>query len=102
MAVAVGIICAGLPGAKPGPVLCRRGARDYTRARLDQSFAKSKSREDQMKHLLTTALVAAAFALSQAAAAQDRYPPLKLDQLSPEQKAYVESLAKPPRNNTTA
>ena len=55
-----------------------------------------------MKHLLTTALVAAAFALPLAAAAQDRYPPLKLDQLSPEQKAYVESLQKPPRNNTTA
>ena len=55
-----------------------------------------------MKHLLTTALVAVAFALPLAAAAQDRYPPLKLDQLSPEQKAYVESLQKPPRNNTTA
>ena len=54
-----------------------------------------------MKHLFTTALVAA-FALPLAAAAQDRYPPLKLDQLSPEQKAYVESLQKPPRNNTTA
>ena len=55
-----------------------------------------------MKHLMTTALVAAAFALPLTAAAQDRYPPLKLDQLSPEQKAYVESLQKPPRNNTTA
>ena len=55
-----------------------------------------------MKHLYTTTLVAASFALPLAAAAQDRYPPLKFDQLSPEQKAYVESLAKPPRNNTTA
>ena len=55
-----------------------------------------------MKHPLTTALAALAFALPQAAAAQDRYPPLRLDQLSPQQKAYIESLAKPPRNNTTA
>jgi 4-carboxymuconolactone decarboxylase len=54
-----------------------------------------------MKHLFTTALVAA-FALPFAAAAQDRYPTLKPDQLSAEQKAYVENLAKPPRNNTTA
>jgi 4-carboxymuconolactone decarboxylase len=55
-----------------------------------------------MKHLLTTALVAAAFVLPQAAAAQDRYPELRMDQLNPAQKAYVESLQKPPRNNTTA
>src|SRR5262249_1610625 len=55
-----------------------------------------------MKHLFATALVTATFALPLAAAAQDRYPPLKLEQLSPEQKAYVESLSKPPRNNTTA
>jgi len=54
-----------------------------------------------MKHVFTTALVAA-FALPFAAAAQERYPTLKLDQLSAEQKAYVENLAKPPRNNTTA
>ena len=55
-----------------------------------------------MKHLFATALAAAAFALSLAAAAQERYPALNPDQLSPEQKAYVENLQKPPRNNTTA
>jgi 4-carboxymuconolactone decarboxylase len=55
-----------------------------------------------MRHLLTTALVVAAFALPQAAAAQERYPELKMDQLTPAQKAYVENLQKPPRNNTTA
>jgi 4-carboxymuconolactone decarboxylase len=54
-----------------------------------------------MKYALATAF-AFAFALSQTAAAQDRYPPLSPSQLSPEQKAYVESLQKPPRNNTTA
>ena len=47
------------------------------------------------------AAIALAFALPQAAA-QDRYPPLSPNQLSPQQKAYIESLAKPPRNNTTA
>jgi 4-carboxymuconolactone decarboxylase len=55
-----------------------------------------------MKPLITTALVASAFALPLAAAAQERYPALTPDQLSPEQKAYVENLQKPPRNNTTA
>jgi 4-carboxymuconolactone decarboxylase len=55
-----------------------------------------------MRHLFTTALVTAAFALPFAAAAQERYPELKAEQLSPEQKAYVESLQKPPRSNTTA
>ena len=55
-----------------------------------------------MKHLLTTALVTAALALPFTAAAQERYPELKMEQLNPAQKAYVESLQKPPRNNTTA
>ena len=55
-----------------------------------------------MKHLLTTALVTAAFALPLAVVAQERYPALSPDQLSPEQKAYIENLQKPPRNNTTA
>jgi 4-carboxymuconolactone decarboxylase len=55
-----------------------------------------------MKPLITTALVAAAFAAPLTAAAQERYPALTPDQLSPEQKAYVENLQKPPRNNTTA
>src|SRR5271170_7299991 len=59
-------------------------------------------REEMMKLLITTALVASAFALPLAAAAQERYPALTPDQLSPEQKAYVENLQKPPRNNTTA
>ena len=55
-----------------------------------------------MKRLFTIALVTAAFAAPHAAAAQERYPPLNPDQLSSQQKAYVESLQKPPRNNTTA
>ena len=55
-----------------------------------------------MRHLFTTALVTAAFALPLAAAAQERYPALNPDQLSPAQKAYVDNLQKPPRNNTTA
>ena len=55
-----------------------------------------------MKHPFTTALIDAAFALPLAAGAQERYPTLSPGQLSPEQKAYVESLQKPPRNNTTA
>ena len=54
-----------------------------------------------MKYALAT-VFAFAFALPQTAAAQDRYPPLSPSQLSPEQKAYVEGLQKPPRNNTTA
>ncbi len=55
-----------------------------------------------MRHPFTTALVTAAFALPLVAAAQERYPALNSDQLSPQQKAYVENLQKPPRNNTTA
>jgi 4-carboxymuconolactone decarboxylase len=55
-----------------------------------------------MKHLFTTALVTAAIALPLTAVAQERYPELKPEQLSPQQKAYVESLQRPPRNNTTA
>jgi len=55
-----------------------------------------------MKHLFKTVLVTAAFAVPLAAAAQERYAPLNPDQLSPVQKAYVEGLQKPPRNNTTA
>jgi len=39
-----------------------------------------------MQHLLTTLLVAAVFTLPFAAAAQERYPALNPDQLSPEQK----------------
>ncbi len=54
-----------------------------------------------MKRLFTTALVTAAFALPLAATGQERYPGLNPDQLSPEQKAYLENLQKPPRSNTT-
>jgi 4-carboxymuconolactone decarboxylase len=61
-----------------------------------------QQREDLMKRPLIIALAAAAFALPLAAAAQERYPALNPDQLSPDQKAYVENLQKPPRNNTTA
>jgi 4-carboxymuconolactone decarboxylase len=55
-----------------------------------------------MRHRFATALVTATFALPLAAGAQERYPALKPEQLSPEQKAYVEHLQKPPRSNTTA
>jgi 4-carboxymuconolactone decarboxylase len=55
-----------------------------------------------MRHLFATVLVAAACGLPLAAAAQERYPALKPDQLNAEQKAYIENLQKPPRNNTTA
>jgi 4-carboxymuconolactone decarboxylase len=55
-----------------------------------------------MKPLITAVLATAAFASPLTAAAQERYPTLNPDQLSPEQKAYVENLQKPPRNNTTA
>src|SRR6476620_9885784 len=51
-----------------------------------------------MKDQLATALVVAAVALPQIAGAQERYPELRMDQLTPEQKAYAESIAKPPRN----
>jgi 4-carboxymuconolactone decarboxylase len=55
-----------------------------------------------MKRPLTFAFAAATFALPLAAAAQERYPALNPEQLSPQQKAYIENLQKPPRNNTTA
>ncbi len=55
-----------------------------------------------MKYRFTIALAGAVVALPLAAAAQERFPPLKPDQLNAEQKAYVENLQKPPRNNTTA
>lgn len=55
-----------------------------------------------MRHMFATVLVTVAGALPLAAAAQERYPALKPDQLNAEQKAYIENLQKPPRNNTTA
>jgi 4-carboxymuconolactone decarboxylase len=54
-----------------------------------------------MKPLLATVLIATACALPLAAAAQERYPALNPNELSAEQKAYLENLQKPPRNNTT-
>jgi 4-carboxymuconolactone decarboxylase len=51
-----------------------------------------------MQHLPAIACVALALALPQRAAAQERFPPLSPEQLSPEQKAYAESIAKAPRN----
>jgi 4-carboxymuconolactone decarboxylase len=53
-----------------------------------------------MRHLLTIACIAVAFALPQAPMAQDsqRFPELRLDQLTPEQKAWAEGIAAPPRN----
>src|SRR5690349_9242645 len=55
-----------------------------------------------VQRLLKTVFVAVTCAFPLAAVAQERYPTLNPDQLNPEQKAYVESLQKPPRNNTTA
>jgi 4-carboxymuconolactone decarboxylase len=54
-----------------------------------------------MRHVYSLATLLAAVALPLAAAAQERYPTLNPDQFTPEQKAYIENLAKPPRNNTT-
>jgi 4-carboxymuconolactone decarboxylase len=51
-----------------------------------------------MRHPWALAVVAVMLALPQGVLAQERYPALDLDQLTPEQKAYVESIAKPPRN----
>src|SRR5690348_11897006 len=53
-----------------------------------------------MKPLFITALIAVFAPL--ATAAQERYAPLDPNQLTPEQKAYVEHLQQPPRSNTTA
>jgi 4-carboxymuconolactone decarboxylase len=55
-----------------------------------------------VQRLVKTVFVAVTCAFPLAAFAQERYPTLNPDQLNPEQKAYVESLQKPPRNNTTA
>jgi 4-carboxymuconolactone decarboxylase len=52
-----------------------------------------------MKLLFACLLEIGVFVLPLAAAAQDRFPALTPDQLSAEQKAYVEALQKPPRNN---
>jgi 4-carboxymuconolactone decarboxylase len=49
-----------------------------------------------MKLLFAIAL--AAIALPQLGAAEERFAPLRPDQLSPEQKAWADSIAAPPRN----
>jgi 4-carboxymuconolactone decarboxylase len=53
-----------------------------------------------MKHLFAIACVATAFAVPQPVAAQDsgRFPALRADQLSPAQKKWADSIARPPRN----
>jgi 4-carboxymuconolactone decarboxylase len=53
-----------------------------------------------MRHLFAIALVAAAVAAPRLCAAEDdhRFAPLRLDQLTPEQKAWADSIAQPPRN----
>ncbi len=54
-----------------------------------------------MKHLLAAVVITAAtLALPYRASAQDnvRFPPLRADELTPEQKAWADSIALPPRN----
>jgi len=54
-----------------------------------------------MKSLVRLTLIVAALSLPQLAAAQQqnpRFPPLSADQLTPEQKAWAEAIAAPPRN----
>jgi 4-carboxymuconolactone decarboxylase len=54
-----------------------------------------------MRHLLIIiTLVAAPFSLPQKSVAQDssRFPALRLDQLTPEQKKWADDIAAPPRN----
>jgi 4-carboxymuconolactone decarboxylase len=51
-----------------------------------------------MGYWLAIALIAAAAAVPVAASAEERFPPLRADQLTPEQKAWADSIAQPPRN----
>ena len=54
-----------------------------------------------MRHLFAIAFVAATVALPYQSAAQDnnrRFAPLRADQLTPQQKAWADSIALPPRN----
>jgi 4-carboxymuconolactone decarboxylase len=51
-----------------------------------------------MRSLFAIALVTAAIAAPQLCAAEERFAPLRSDQLGPEQKAWAESIAAPPRN----
>ena len=53
-----------------------------------------------MKHLLTIALLAAAFTQPQLTVAQEnvRFPDIRPEQFSPAQKQFADALKKPPRN----
>jgi 4-carboxymuconolactone decarboxylase len=53
-----------------------------------------------MRHLFATTLVALALGLSQQAYSQDgqRFPILRSDQLTPDQKKWADEIAAPPRN----
>jgi 4-carboxymuconolactone decarboxylase len=52
-----------------------------------------------MRHLIAIAFAVATLAAPAASAQEDkRFPPLRTDQLTPEQKAWAESIAQPPRN----
>src|SRR5450759_2133766 len=53
-----------------------------------------------MKHLFATALIALTFSLPQQSYSQDRqrFPILRSDQLTPEQKKWADEIAAPPRN----
>jgi 4-carboxymuconolactone decarboxylase len=53
-----------------------------------------------MRHLLAAVITAATLAVPYSASAQDnaRFPPLRADELTPEQKAWADSIALPPRN----
>src|ERR1019366_1971004 len=63
-------------------------------------YLRIQKEREPMKHLLAIAFAAVAFALPQLAQAQDkqRFPELRLDQLTPEQKKWVEAVGAPPRN----
>jgi len=71
-------------------------------------YGSCRKMGELMKHLFTPALFGAALSSAALCSAvrppprRSGYPELKPEQLSPQQKAYIEGLAKPPRNNTTA
>ncbi len=57
-------------------------------------------RGNTMRHLFATTLIALALGLSQQAYSQDgqRFPILRSDQLTPDQKKWADEIAAPPRN----
>jgi 4-carboxymuconolactone decarboxylase len=57
-------------------------------------------REETMKYGITAVCLALATALSGIVRADDtvRFPPLSVDQLTPQQKAWADSISAPPRN----